>query len=92
MQVSQMARRGGKTHQCIRALRELGVLLIVACAQERERIIREYKLTPEEQKLVLIAQPGVLRGVAPDSRVVIDNADWVLSQFLGGTVLGITTT
>ena len=86
MKIIQQGRGGGKTHEIVNAFRRHtgDARLIVASVIERERIVRLYNLTQQEQQRVVVARQDCLRG--HHGEMFCDNADWVLSLFLGESV------
>lgn len=78
-------RGGGKTWLSVRMLRLQGekARLVVPTAQHRDWIIEQYKLTPQEQKQVIVARERVLQGYDSREYTLVDGADTILQQFLG---------
>lgn len=93
-------RATGKTFDAVSTLMQNPrAALIVATAAERERIVRVYKLEPFDADRIFLpnaATHGELRGAAFGvgglDMVIVDNAEWVLAQFLGRPVAMMTLT
>lgn len=86
MRIIQRGRGAGKTTEIISAWRahKGDSRFVVPTTIERDRIIRQYQLTPDEQRRVIVAGQDRLKG--HHGEVFADNIDWLLSMFLGEAV------
>lgn len=85
MKVIQRGRGGGKTTEIVAAFRAHGMgYLVVPSEPERERIVRIYQLTEDEQRRTLVSKADALKGI--HAEVFADNLDWIISMFLGSAV------
>lgn len=75
-------RRGGKTHEIVKLFRaDPRGYFVVHSAPSRRELIDAYKLSPDEQHRVIIADSGTLAGT--DGKIYVDNMEMVLAVFLG---------
>lgn len=77
-------RMGGKTHRLIEWAAKNGGTIVASSAAEKRHIISQARMRhPEISWLTRVVDPGELRRLRGVRNIAIDNADWLLAQYLG---------
>ncbi len=92
MEVISKPRRGGKTTEVVRLVRERNGILIVPSQSCRTDILGRFDLREDQVVTWYQATTGNwLKGVSWKRPIYIDNVDWVLKTMLWRSVEGVTT-
>lgn len=85
------ARGAGKTYRVIQTLiHDPAAVMVCASLFEAQRVKEQH---PELANRIYGPDRDTLVGqLGPTARVVVDNADWLLEQFLGKPIVAVTMT